>query len=85
METPEPRLSQQLQLDELWDALSVCLTSLAKMPDSHAVLVLQPTVEAFFLVHAGLYGSLFVFYYLHLVNILSLLFVCSVFLIGLLL
>ena len=54
METPEPRLSQQLQLDELWDALSVCLTSLAKMPDSHAVLVLQPTVEAFFLVHAGL-------------------------------
>ena len=40
-------------LDELWDALSVCLTALAKMPDNHAVLVLQPTVEAFFLVHAG--------------------------------
>jgi len=53
-EMPEPRLSQQLELDALWDALSVCLTSLAKMPDSHAVLVLQPTVEAFFLVHAGL-------------------------------
>ena len=52
-ETSEPRLSQQLQLDELWDALSICLVSLAKMPDSHAVLVLQPTVEAFFLVHAG--------------------------------
>ena len=59
MELPEPRLSQQLQLDELWDALSVCLTSLAKMPDSHAVLVLQPTVEAFFLVHAGLCSRLF--------------------------
>lgn len=55
VETPEPRLSQQLVLDELWDTLSVCLTSLAKMPDSHAVLVLQPTVEAFFLVHAGMY------------------------------
>lgn len=54
MEMPESRLSEQLQLDKLWDALSVCLTSLAKMPDSHAVLVLQPTVEAFFLVHAGL-------------------------------
>ena len=49
-----PPLSQQLQLDDLWDALSVCLTSLARMPDSHAVLVLQPTVEAFFLVHAGI-------------------------------
>lgn len=54
VEPPEPRLSQHLQLDELWDALSICLTSLAKMPDSHAVLVLQPTVEAFFLVHAGM-------------------------------
>jgi len=51
---PVPPLSQQLQLDDLWDALSVCLTSLARMPDSHAVLVLQPTVEAFFLVHAGI-------------------------------
>ena len=60
-EMREPRLSEQLQLDELWDALSVCLTSLAKMPDSHAVLVLQPTVEAFFLVHAGLTN--FSYYY----------------------
>jgi len=54
----QPPLSQQLELDELWDALSVCLTSLAKMPDSHAVLVLQPAVEAFFLVHAGMTHSL---------------------------
>lgn len=58
---PPPPLSQQLELDELWDALSVCLTSLAKMPDSHAVLVLQPTVEAFFLVHAGMMYMLFYF------------------------
>ena len=48
-----PRLSDQLQLDELWDALGSCLTQLARTPDQHAVLLLQPTVEAFFLVHAG--------------------------------
>ena len=47
------RLSDQLQLDDLWEALSECLLSLAKLSDSHAVLVLQPAVEAFFLVHAG--------------------------------
>ncbi|KAA0200696.1 hypothetical protein HAZT_HAZT004138 [Hyalella azteca] len=45
-------LSQALQLDELWQALSKCLDELAESPDSHAVLVLQPAVEAFFLVHA---------------------------------
>lgn len=48
-----PPLSEQLQLDELWDVLSECLTQLSRTPDHHAVLVLQPTVEAFFLVHAG--------------------------------
>ena len=48
-----PPLSEQLQLDELWDILSECLTQLSRTPDHHAVLVLQPTVEAFFLVHAG--------------------------------
>jgi hypothetical protein len=47
------RLSEQLELDELWESLSQCLLALAKMPDNHAVLVLQPAVEAFFLVHAG--------------------------------
>ena len=53
-EVPTPvRLSEQLELGDLWEALSECLLSLAKMPDSHAVLVLQPAVEAFFLVHAG--------------------------------
>ena len=62
VEVQVPPLSQQLQLDDLWDALSVCLTSLARMPDSHAVLVLQPTVEAFFLVHAGMTDVLFRFY-----------------------
>ncbi|KFM63905.1 E3 ubiquitin-protein ligase HUWE1, partial [Stegodyphus mimosarum] len=46
-------LSTQLDLDELWDALSECLTELAETPDHHAVLVLQPAVEAFFLVHAS--------------------------------
>ncbi|RWS01335.1 E3 ubiquitin-protein ligase HUWE1-like isoform X2, partial [Dinothrombium tinctorium] len=46
-------LSVQLQLDELWDALSSCLLELADAPDHHAVLVLQPAVEAFFLVHAS--------------------------------
>jgi len=31
---PVPPLSQQLLLDDLCDALSVCLMSLARMPDS---------------------------------------------------
>jgi hypothetical protein len=35
------RLSEELQLDDLWDKLSECLTELAKTPDQHAVLVLQ--------------------------------------------
>jgi len=48
-----PRLSEQLCLDELWETLGECLSRLAKTPDNHAVLVLQPAVEAFFLVHAG--------------------------------
>ena len=48
-----PRLSEQLLLDELWDVLGDCLTELAKTSDHHAVLVLQPAVEAFFLIHAG--------------------------------
>lgn len=48
-----PRLSTQLALDELWEALSDCLLELAETPDHHAVLVLQPAVEAFFLVHAS--------------------------------
>ena len=46
-------LSLQLHLDELWRALSECLDMLAQTNDPHAVLVLQPTVEAFFLVHAN--------------------------------
>lgn len=33
--------------------MSECLTELARTHDQHAVLVLQPAVEAFFLVHAG--------------------------------
>ena len=45
-------LSIQLQLDELWRTLSKCLDMLAQTSDPHAVLILQPSVEAFFLVHA---------------------------------
>ena len=45
-------LSLQLELEELWSMLSECLDALADTQDPHAVLVLQPTVEAFFLVHA---------------------------------
>ncbi|KAK6177350.1 hypothetical protein SNE40_015469 [Patella caerulea] len=48
-----PRLSEQLQLEDLWHMLGDCLTELAKTPDQHAVLILQPAVEAFFIVHAG--------------------------------
>merc|ERR1719336_387743 len=46
-------LSEQLCLSELWSTLTNCLKELADTPDHHAVLVLQPTVEAFFLVHAA--------------------------------
>lgn len=46
-------LSAQLSLDELWSTLSECLVELGETPDTHAVLVLQPAVEAFFLVHAS--------------------------------
>uniref|UniRef100_A0A8C1W517 HECT-type E3 ubiquitin transferase n=1 Tax=Cyprinus carpio TaxID=7962 RepID=A0A8C1W517_CYPCA len=47
-----PLLSEQLLLDELWDMLGECLKELEESHDQHAVLVLQPAVEAFFLVHA---------------------------------
>ena len=47
------RLSEQLLLDKLWDTLGECLSELARTSDHHAVLVLQPAVEAFFIVHAG--------------------------------
>ncbi|XP_046372246.1 E3 ubiquitin-protein ligase HUWE1-like isoform X1 [Haliotis rufescens] len=50
---PLPRLSEQLSLEELWQTLGDCLSELAKTPDQHAVLILQPAVEAFFIVHAG--------------------------------
>merc|ERR1712226_1769785 len=50
-------LSDQLSLSSLWNTLSACLKELADTPDHHAVLVLQPTVEAFFLVHAAVTSS----------------------------
>jgi len=52
-DVPLPPLSDQLDLDYLWDTLSDCLTQLQLTQDNHAVLVLQPAVEAFFLVHAS--------------------------------
>ncbi|XP_054925199.1 E3 ubiquitin-protein ligase HUWE1 isoform X3 [Dermacentor andersoni] len=52
--TDEPLpLSEELRLDSLWSTLSDCLLELAETQDQHAVLVLQPAVEAFFLVHAS--------------------------------
>ena len=51
--TQQSKLSDLLNINQLWDSLSDCLLSLAKLPDPHAVLVLQPAVEAFFLVHAA--------------------------------
>ena len=46
-------LSVHLQLDELWATLSECLDWLAQTNDPHAVLIMQPTVEAFFLAHSS--------------------------------
>ncbi|XP_020278772.1 E3 ubiquitin-protein ligase HUWE1 isoform X2 [Pseudomyrmex gracilis] len=48
-----PLLSESLVLDNLWETLSFCLLELEYTPDHHAVLVLQPAVEAFFLVHSS--------------------------------
>ncbi|XP_037091019.1 E3 ubiquitin-protein ligase HUWE1-like [Pollicipes pollicipes] len=52
-EEPLPALSRLLDLLQLWDTLSQCLRELEHTPDQHAVLILQPAVEAFFLVHAA--------------------------------
>ena len=46
-------MSERLQLDDLWEVLGECLKELSKSHDQHAVLVLQPAVEAFFLVHSS--------------------------------
>lgn len=50
----EKSLCEQLQLDKLWDTLGFCLSELSHNNDQNAVLILQPAVETFFLVHAGL-------------------------------
>ncbi|XP_025833004.1 E3 ubiquitin-protein ligase HUWE1-like [Agrilus planipennis] len=53
-----PALSDQLKsLESLWETLSACLLELEHTPDHHAVLVLQPAVEAFFLVHSPQQGA----------------------------
>ncbi|XP_055907075.1 E3 ubiquitin-protein ligase HUWE1 [Eupeodes corollae] len=46
-------LSEIICLNELWDTLSECLVHLEQTNDQHAVLILQPAVEAFFLIHAS--------------------------------
>ena len=46
-------LSELLNLDSLWSTLSDCLKELEETQDHHAVLVLQPAVEAFFIVHSA--------------------------------
>ena len=51
----EKSLCDQLALDKLWDTLGSCLGELSQNNDQNAVLILQPAVETFFLVHAGLY------------------------------
>ncbi|KAJ8983063.1 hypothetical protein NQ317_007105 [Molorchus minor] len=54
-----PALSDQLDsLNSLWETLSQCLLELEHAPDHHAVLVLQPAVEAFFLVHSPQQGPI---------------------------
>ncbi|XP_028140389.1 E3 ubiquitin-protein ligase HUWE1 isoform X3 [Diabrotica virgifera virgifera] len=54
-----PALSEQLNsLTSFWETLSQCLSELEHAPDHHAVLVLQPAVEAFFLVHSPQQGPI---------------------------
>ncbi|KAL1492672.1 hypothetical protein ABEB36_010896 [Hypothenemus hampei] len=58
LEAELPALSEQLDsLESLWATLSRCLLDLEHAPDHHAVLVLQPAVEAFFLVHSPQQGA----------------------------
>ena len=51
--TEQSTLSERLELDDLWAVLGKCLAELSQTQDQNAVLILQPAVEAFFLVHAG--------------------------------
>merc|ERR1719457_61914 len=51
-EETQATLAEKLQLESLWQVLGDCLKELEKSGDEHAVLVLQPAVEAFFLVHS---------------------------------
>lgn len=46
-------LCERLELASLWTTLGQCLSELSRNSDQNAVLILQPAVEAFFLVHAG--------------------------------
>lgn len=46
-------MSEILPLDQLWVDISKCLLALEESKDEYTVLVLQPSVEAFFLIHAS--------------------------------
>lgn len=46
-------MSEILPLDDLWIDISRCLLALEESKDEYTVLVLQPSVEAFFLIHAS--------------------------------
>lgn len=46
-------MSEILPLDQLWIDISKCLMALEESKDEYTVLVLQPSVEAFFLIHAS--------------------------------
>lgn len=46
-------MSEILPLDQLWANISKCLLALEESKDEYTVLVLQPSVEAFFLIHAS--------------------------------
>ncbi|OQV13389.1 E3 ubiquitin-protein ligase HUWE1 [Hypsibius exemplaris] len=52
LEIDLPALSELLNVEDLWTYLSACLGELERTGDQNAVLILQPTVESFFLVHA---------------------------------
>ncbi|CAF4972068.1 unnamed protein product, partial [Rotaria sp. Silwood1] len=47
----QTKLNDLLNLNQLWDSLNDYLLSLSKLSDSHAVLIIQPIVEVFFLIH----------------------------------
>ncbi|KAI0983462.1 hypothetical protein GJ496_002586 [Pomphorhynchus laevis] len=52
-EETRKKLSDELDCNHLWRLISECLTELQNLGDNHAVMILQPCVEAFFLVYSS--------------------------------